>query len=442
MRRSAIVFGRDMPEKIFINYRRDTDKDAAGRLRDWLERSFPADGLFIDVDNIRPGKNFVEEISASLAQCDIFIAVIGPNWSDVLDRSGRRRLENPNDWVRIEIEEALRQQKVIIPVLINHAEALNAQFLPSSLASFTQIHAARLTYERYGADVGGLVKVIQETREEFRRVGPRAAAAPWEQGDAKPDWASAAGHDQYGRWAAFEIGGVTQKMRWIPPGKFLMGSPEREAGRFPDEGPQHEVTFAKGFWLADTACTQALWTAVMGDNPSQFKGPNLPVETVSWRDAQQFFEKINRRIFGLDASLPSEAQWEYACRAGMAMPFSFGQTITPEQVNYNGNLPYAGAVKGLNRKKTVAVVSLPANAWGLFEMHGNVWEWAADAWRDDYSRAPTNGSACSDPGAVSRVVRGGSSLYVARLVRSAYRSRGEPGDRSDDIGFRCARVQA
>ena len=205
----------------------------------------------------------------------------------------------------------------------------------------------------------------------------------WQSGQP-PSWAdkNGWGTDEYGHWVTFSITNkqgnrVTQRMRWIEPGTFQMGSPADEPERYDDEGPQHPVTISRGFWLFDTACTQALWEAVMGDNPSQFKGADRPVKNVRWNDCQTFLQRVNERLSGLDLALPSEAQWEYACRAGTTTPFSFGATITPEQVNYNGDYPYAGGKKGLNRQETVPVASLPPNPWGLYEMHGNVYEWCA-----------------------------------------------------------------
>ena len=192
------------------------------------------------------------------------------------------------------------------------------------------------------------------------------------------------GVDQYGLYIDLSIKQCIQRFRWIEPGTFLMGSPETEPGCYDDEA-QHQVTISQGYWLADTACTQALWQVVMGNNPSRFKNDaNNSVEQVSWNNVQQFIELLNKMIPGLNAGLPSEAQWEYACRAGTTTPFSFGKNITPAQVNYDGELPYADGNKGLNRKKTVPVKSLPANPWGLYEMHGNVWEWCQD-WFGDYS---------------------------------------------------------
>ena len=251
-----------------------------------------------------------------------------------------------------------------------------------------------------------------------------------------PAWASAWGQDTRGLFADLTVKHITQRFRWIFPGNFLMGSPESEAERYSDE-TQHPVTLTRGFWLADTACTQALWQAVMNGNPSHFTGdPDLPVESISWLDVQQFIERLNALFPDLQAKLPSEAQWEYACRAGTQTPFSFGDNITPELVNYDGNYPYAGGEEGLYRKKTVPVKSLPPNPWGLYEMHGNVWEWCID-WYGDYPRE----AVIEPPGpgqGDGRVVRGGSWNFNAWYARSADRIRTVPDFRNYGLGFRLA----
>jgi formylglycine-generating enzyme required for sulfatase activity len=143
--------------------------------------------------------------------------------------------------------------------------------------------------------------------------------------------------------------------------------------------PQHRGRLSQGFWLADTACTQALWQAVMGSNPSDFSGDaQRPVEQVSGLDVREFLRKLEVLDPDYRMSLPTEAQWEYACRAGTTTPFSCGQNVTPEQVNYDGNHPYAKGAQGEYRRQTVAVKTLQPNPWGLYEMHGNVAEWCAE----------------------------------------------------------------
>lgn len=246
-------------------------------------------------------------------------------------------------------------------------------------------------------------------------------------------WCSASGEDEFGIWLEFDVKGISQRMRWICQGKYLMGSPEYEPERYDYEN-QHEVTLTKGFWLADTACSQELWQAVMETNPSRFKGARKPVENVSWDDCMKFIQRLNSFFNGVSFSLPTEAQWEYACRAGTTTPFSFGRNITTEQVNYNGDYPYTIGEKGLNRQQTVEIKSLPPNQWGLYEMHGNVWEWCSD-WFGEYA----TGSAVDPVGPAEgsyRVIKGGSSFSSGGNCRCACRSRSDPGNRYERNGFR------
>jgi formylglycine-generating enzyme required for sulfatase activity len=217
----------------------------------------------------------------------------------------------------------------------------------------------------------------------------------------------------------------------IPAGEFVMGSPKSEADRSGDEG-QHRRVIRKPFYLGKTAVTQAQWRKVMGSNPSVLlEGDDLPVDSVSWYNCQEFLKKA-----GGGMRLPSEAEWEYACRAGTTTPFSFGATITPEQVNYDGNRPYGGASKGLCRMEAVAVGSLPANAWGLHEMHGNVREWC----QDGYEAYPGSGTEEPAPDAGARVLRGGGWGNRAAGCRAANRGRSEPGSRGNYFGLRLART--
>jgi formylglycine-generating enzyme required for sulfatase activity/predicted Ser/Thr protein kinase len=229
-------------------------------------------------------------------------------------------------------------------------------------------------------------------------------------------------------------GGVTVEMVWIPPGTFMMGSPPGEEGRADDE-KQRKVTISKGFWMGKYEVTQAQWKAVMGSNPSDFKGDNLPVENVSWNDCQEFIKRLNARREGR-FRLPTEAEWEYACRAGTTTPYHFGRTISTDQANYSGISDVTG--KRVYRKQTTDVGSFEANAWGLCDMHGNVWEWCQD-WFGDYS-----GSTVTDPtGATSgtaRVLRGAGWGYGPLTCRSAYRGSGPPDNRSWDDGFRVVVV--
>ncbi|MDB9535047.1 bifunctional serine/threonine-protein kinase/formylglycine-generating enzyme family protein [Dolichospermum planctonicum CS-1226] len=231
--------------------------------------------------------------------------------------------------------------------------------------------------------------------------------------------------------------GVKLEMIAIPGGTFWMGSPANEAKRHDDESPQHQVT-VPSFFMGKYPLTQAQYQAIMGHNPSHFKGNNRPVETVSWDDAAYFCQKLSQRT-GKNYRLPSEAEWEYACRAGTKTPFSFGDNITTDLVNYNGNYPYKSAPKDKYREQTTDVGTFPPNTFGLYDMHGNVWEWCEDDWHKNYINAPINGSAWnSQSGSSNKLLRGGSWSKHARHCRAANRYRHSRGYRSNRCGFRLA----
>ena len=243
-------------------------------------------------------------------------------------------------------------------------------------------------------------------------------------------------------------------MLWIPPGRFWMGSPEEEPQRRSAEGPQHLVQL-QGFFLAQTPITQAQWREVadwkpnkgerawskkLNPNPSRFNGDQRPVERVSWEDAMEFCHRISQRT-SRNYTLPSEAQWEYACRTGTTTPFHWGATISTKLANYDGTKVYGDSEKGIFREETTHVGTFPANPWGLHDMHGNVWEWCADQWHDNYEGAPEDGRAWIDEGAKSndlklRLLRGGSWDYRPADCRSAGRGSIHPGHRDINIGFR------
>ncbi len=275
-----------------------------------------------------------------------------------------------------------------------------------------------------------------------------------------PPWASAWGESRYGPWAAFSVRSVEYRMQWIPPGTFQMGSPENEVGRRDNES-QHTVTLTEGFWLGQTPCTQALWTAVMGTNPSRFEDPLRPVETVSWEEAEACIAKLNALRPGLDLRLPTEAQWEYACRAGTTAATYAGDLELVGANNapvldaiawYGGNSGHGFDLAGgydssdwpekqypHTRAGTRRVGLRRPNPWGLHDMLGNVWEWCADGY-ESYGM----GHAMDPIGPIKgsfRVLRGGSWFLVARGVRAAFRLWDRPGFRLDVVGFRFSRGQ-
>ena len=219
--------------------------------------------------------------------------------------------------------------------------------------------------------------------------------------------------------------GIT--MLLVPPGGFMMGSPSNENGRG-DYESERRVTISKAFYLSQTAVTQEFWLKVMGANRSHFQGPQNPVEQISWDDCQKFCRATGMR-------LPSETEWEYACRAGTTTPFSFGATITPQQVNYAGNYPYGGGRKGLYRAKTVICGSLPSNQWGFHEMHGNVLEWC----QDGYSQTASTTEVALEIEIGARVMRGGGWYRGAYFCRASSRDFGPPSRKGKTIGCRFAR---
>ncbi|MFN6000267.1 MAG: SUMF1/EgtB/PvdO family nonheme iron enzyme, partial [Dolichospermum sp.] len=226
---------------------------------------------------------------------------------------------------------------------------------------------------------------------------------------------------------------ITLDMVQIPGGSFKMGSPESEKGRSQNESPQHEVN-VPGFSMGKFVVTQEQYQQIMGKNPSSFSGAKRPVEKVSWNDAVEFCQKLSQKT-GREYRLPSEAEWEYACRGGTTTPFHFGETITTDLANYNGTYTYASEPKGKNLQETTDVGSFPPNAFGLYDMHGNVWEWCQDDWHDNYSNAPKDGSVWTSQSGITKLLRGGSWSSDPGYCRSAFRYN-YGLDLTNAIGFR------
>ena len=565
---------------IFIGYRRDDTADASGRVFDRLHREFGAGEVFKDVDNLPVGVDFGQHILTILPKCRVFLAMIGPGWIDVRDEGGLRRLDNPNDWVRIELETALATPGLqIVPVLINGAPMPREEMLPDSLRRLVRLNAAIVRrdpdfhkdmdkliaalraglatgrvevevadsrvlsgsaaawkyienslytadYEDFLAHFPGTPEVMLASRHrrqldawaavsrddpaaigQFLEGGPfdalartaqaclRAAETARQQAfetalaerrareaaeaEARRV-AEAAARSQRedlerrlgaeavrARQAAVDGKPVGERMfplampgmkGWpspqlvvIPSGRFLMGAPVGEEGAGKDEGPQHEVVLDYAFALGQHAVTFAEWDAALAAGAKLEKPGDQgwgrdrrPVINVSWEDAMAYLAWLNDRLGLVDrpdaCRLPSEAEWEYACRAGTTTPFYFGETITPKQANYDGNYTYRGGPKGTYHRKTQTVGAYPANQFGLCDMHGNVREWCADPWHDDYTGAPADGSVWAGGDASRRVVRGGSWGGSPQDLRSA--NRGEFGSsvRVNILGFRVART--
>ncbi len=251
--------------------------------------------------------------------------------------------------------------------------------------------------------------------------------------DVKAQWHQAHPAQSERRPGETITNSLGMKFVLISPGTYLMGSPQAEKYRFNNE-LQHQVTLSREFYLGVCTVTQEEWQAVMGNNPSHFQGEkNLPVESVSWNDGQEFLKTLRKKD-QKPYRLPSEAEWEFACRAGTTTPFYFGEVISTKQANFDGNDTFGNGKEGVCRQKTTSAGSFPANALGLYDMHGNVLEWCQD-WYEDYSdhdvvdpHGPHDGHR--------HVLRGGSWSYIPQHCRSAYRGWGGSAVRSKAVGLR------
>lgn len=551
---------------IFVSYRRDDSSGHAGRLFDHLVHRFGKDRIFMDIDTIEPGEDFVTVIENAVSSCEILLAIIGRDW---LSEPGEttRRLDNPNDFVRVEIAAALNRDIRVIPVLVQRASMPRQEDLPDDLKKFTRRNAIELTDLRWQTDLDQLIavmervlakreaavqlaetarqseevsqreedekkrllaaekgrlekedeakrRVAEERRREERakldtretaglqageRVRPEAEAplresnpgAAYNQldgpstkitarGESIPAyrnprvvfavaalfvlvgaavliWRKQSKNDSPGKTnqvVATESSPATQpslpkpgqtpapanptpapgtgvrnaagiEFVYVPPGSFMMGANNLEAAA----RPAHQVTLREGFYMGKYEVTQADWKNVMGTNPSDFKGNNLPVEMVSWLDVTEFVRKLNEMNHEYTYRLPTEAEWEYACRAGTTG-------------DYAGNLDAMAWYDANSSAKTHPVGTKQPNAFGLYDMHGNVMEWCQDWYHLNYDGAPVDGSAWEKGGSHRmRVYRGGSWVSPAfPEAHSANRGYGAPDRQLYFLGFRLVAV--
>ncbi|KZN52566.1 formylglycine-generating enzyme family protein [Pseudoalteromonas luteoviolacea] len=280
--------------------------------------------------------------------------------------------------------------------------------------SHLDIHSERLALSEF------------DNTKRWQLMPPKLFPAPW---------ANEHGFDKYGLWQRFSVKGVSQTMRYITPGIFLMGSLKEELGR-QDNEYSHVRDIKNGFWIADTAVTQGLWTAVMGENPSVFSyskhARNLPVENVNWFDSQRFCQRLNRIIPELKVTLPDEAQREYACRAGTRTVYWWGNEVSTQHANYYNM-----------HRGPVDVASYAPNEWGLYQVHGNVWEWCQNIWKDDLSKYHVlnglNGLLQNNErNNWQAALRGGSWKTSTFNFRAATRIQFNPKSRYSFFGLRLA----
>ena len=533
---------------VFISYRRENTAGEARALFNDLASRLGEGSVFMDVDSIALGRDFRSVLQETTASCDVMLVLIGRNWADARDDGGRVRLENPTDYVRLEIELALKRDIAVTPVLVQGAHMPAPEDLPTEIKDLAYRNGFELSHSRWESDVGEMVRRLDlqsgASRHQTEPILPQGSTPPQPAPSgvsappgirrAKPQQRffsrprvrltrrqtlgiaafaalgtgaaigaplirrlltrpalrkisfDAASVDETGarrppeKYAAAlfteALGlGAGLDMVSIPAGSFMMGSPEDEPERRSDEGPQHHVRLA-AFWIGRSPVTQAQWAAVvlahpepihrdLDPKPSFFRGVDLPVESITWNHTEEFCLRL-AAITGRAYRPPSEAEWEYACRAGTVTPFNCGPTITPELANYCGtggavcgdsngvsvasdvynDLKYTSGAYGqgpvgIFRGMTTRPGTFPPNRFGLYDMHGNVWEYCLDEVTDSYADVPRDGTAyLSGPSDAWRILRGGSWSHNPAICRSAYRDGLDPSSSGwqGRIGLRIA----
>jgi formylglycine-generating enzyme required for sulfatase activity len=460
-----------MAAKVFISYRREDSAGYAGRVYDRLEREFGRDRVVMDVDAIPLGADFVKVIGEEVGKCDVLLAIIGSGWLDACDEDGNRRLENPADFVRIEIATALTRDIPVIPILLDGTRIPRADRLTDDLKKLSVRNALNVRHDSFARDMEKLINELRRVQspQQPQPTAPSLVDRYRAEGRIKVD--AAIIHDAPEGWFLpgngksewFRDHEMGPEMVVVPAGKFVMGSPDSEPERSDNEGPQHPVTIARPFAVGRHAVTRGQFAAFVNNtgykteggawvwtdkewkkdlkaswrNPGFIQDDSHPVICVSWDDAKNFATWLSSQS-GRDYRLLTEAEWEYAARAGTTTPFWWGSAITSVQANYDGTYVYkGGGAKGEYRKQTVAAGEFAANPWGLYQVHGNVWEWCEDVWHKNYKGAPSDGSAWLQGGnEKTHVVRGGSWSANPRFLRSANRNRITTGSRDVIIGFR------
>jgi formylglycine-generating enzyme required for sulfatase activity len=410
------MLGRAMPMKVFLSYRIDDDAGHTQLIFERLQARLPEGSVFKDdaTQRILLGENIQAVIEAHITDCDVVLAVIGSRWLELL---AARAFNGPKDWVALELETALESKKRVVPVLVNTTPLTEAA-LPEGLRELAGLNAAKVDPRRFERDFEALFERLQQL--------PLAPGEPPQEPEAESSWAVATGSDAFGSWADIEVAEVRTRLRYIPPGGFSMGSGAAEDGRWADEG-RHAVTLSRGYYLGEVPCTQALWSAVMDANPSRFAGAQRPVEELSWQDCASFCASINGHIRGLGARLPTEAEWEYACRAG-SQASHHGSGSLDEIAWWHAN----------SEGQTRPVRQKAPNAWGLHDMLGNVWEWCAD-WYGPYSAKPAQDPLGPSTGS-RRVARGGAWCNREQDLRAALRNYWHDSGQIGCMGFRLART--
>lgn len=406
--------------RIFICYRRRENRKDAMVLFEVLAQHFGTNAVFVDVAGIAQGVNCQERVDRTLDTCRVVLLLMGQNWAAIKDESGKPRLDDPHDRVRVLVASALRRNIPLIPVFIEGARMPRPHRLPPQLADLARQQGIALDRENRRAQIAHLVAALE------RWVKPRADAA-------LPRTQPRAGE-------VFRDAPDAPEMVVIPAGEFVMGSPAKEQGRSDNEGPQRRVWIAQAFAVGRFAVTFDEWDACVAAGGCTHQPADegwgrgkRPVINVSWDDAQQYMRWLSNKT-GKQYRLLSEAEWEYAARAGSTMAYPWGNAPGSNWANFrDSGSRWSG-------KQSAPVGSFEANAFGLHDMIGNVWEWTQDCWNAGYRSAPADGRPWQSGDCARRVLRGGSWSSVPGIARCAHRLRIGLGNRGCGVGFRLART--
>lgn len=499
------------PASIFISYRRADSRSETGRIYDHLVVAFGSDHVFKDVSSIPLGVDFSEHLEQALSQCQVVLVIIGNTWVNITEPNGKRRLENPNDFVRIEVETALRRNIPIIPILLEGVTMPLNTTLPDSLQPLIRFQASLVGDDpRFQGDMGRLVEGIKSllkqpisipkaskprsffslTRRNFntlllfglaelgtvswltsRRqnlstltdINPRKEAY-----DSKTKrvtfnvvYANTSGDIEATRVTKntyrIEKWGWKNEIefRQIPEGSFRIGTSletleSLESFQENEASPDYSINI-NSFWMAKDPITERQWKSIartekinhrLPDNTGISRGDNYPVDNVSWNEAVEFCQRLSRET-GRNYRLPSESEWEYACRAGTTTFFHFGETLTPTLAHYypidNSSEVNTESIRAPKGPVPVNHFNW-ANAFGLYNMHGNVWEWCQDRYHREYQDGlPTDGTPWVEAGdETGRVFRGGSFKRDAIYCRAATRGTQTEETSFAGSGFRIA----
>jgi formylglycine-generating enzyme required for sulfatase activity len=506
---------------IFINYRRDDAPGVAGRLGDRLAKNFSRRAIFMDVDAMRPGLDFVKQLEEQVSKCDVLLAIIGPNWLRAEDEKGQRRLDSARDYVRIEIASALKREIPVIPVLVNGAVMPSEDDLPEDLKPLVNRHALELRHTRFDGDsaaiVDGLTRVLpptpkwrwiaggaglavaitvgcvaawlslngshptgspavedakvsvlaakqpaeepksQSAKSSIEKSAPEVVSAPPSVApvvklDPTPIAATAPALADVGQGGqAFRDCAQCPAMVVIPAGSGLIGSPVSESGHEPSEEPRRSIRFARPFAVSRDSITFAEWDSCVAEGGCDNFIPGdmgwgrglQPLILVSWNDAKSYVAWLSKKT-NETYRLLSESEWEYSARACRSptcgdWTFWFGNVINPDLANYDWRYSYAWGRKAQAPHKPQPTNTFGQNAFGLFNMAGNVAQWVEDCWNSHLRDLPANGSARVSGDCSAHVIRGGSWNDDPVNLRSAARKYDIVSAREPGLGFRVAR---